>query len=653
MRDLQLRLDELRFDELAEIGRSLIAPRAPQWTDHNVHDPGIMLTELVAWIAEAQSYALGRSRRDERFAYAQLMGLRASGPQPSTGLIWPDVNAMTDPAMPLPWVRGTVIGPANDVFAEDNGSPVFHPLQEIYLTSSRLVSVRSIAEDGAMTDLTRVNEHGGTSFLPFGNSPSRHTRLELAFSGADGAPTIAPSETVLLSIGFELSRADVTSSAPTRRTALRATFIDAEGEEQPLPIVSDGTAMFTRSGVMLLRVSPAAMSIDGTFTLRIDCPSGAWLVTPRVLRILPNVIPVAQSERRESADVGAALGVPDEEIALFETGSEIELHPIALQFTDPLTAVEVSTLEEGGTQKWIAVESFDASGPEDRHVFVDVERARLQFGNGVNGRIPGAGAAIQASYTVCSGSAGNLSAELEWRVGGTVGVFGMNPSLMSGGRDALTPGDLQVAARDRLENQRPIVSTSQLERAALEAWDLGVVRAHELLPQENGQPVPGSRRLLLVGTHEHEDAALDTLESDAWREAIRARLAPRLTLGQRLTIVRPRYTTVGLRATLQIKPKIAPADVQKRVLAELRKRFALIDEQGRVAWPLGRNITKLAISGWLRKLEGVARVIDVTLVENGTVTTSPQIKLGRTGLPLFREAATDVRILRDGERSEP
>jgi hypothetical protein len=652
MRDLQFKLDELRFNELAEIARSLIPPRAPQWTDHNVHDPGIMLTELLAWIAEAQSYALGRSRRDERLAYAQLMGLRLSGPQPSCGLIWPDVRAMTNLAIPLPWASGTVVGPANEVIAEDSDSPVFRPSQQIYLTTSRLKAVRFHAEDGAVTDLTRVNEHGGTSFLPFGSSPSRHTRLELEFAGSRAPSTLTQPDTALLSVGFAISRARVTPGEQGIRSFLRATFVDAEGESQVLPIVTDSTAMFTRSGVLLLRVSPRAMNLAGDFRLLIDCPSGAWLVTPLVIRILPNVIPVVQSEQRDSVDVATAMGVPDEEVVLVERDRAGQLHPAALQFTDPLNAVAVSTIEEGGTQQWTAVETFDASGPDDRHICVDVERARLQFGNGVNGRIPSPGAAVQASYTTCAGSAGNLSADLQWRIGGMVGVFGTNPAAMSGGRDALSPLDLQVAARERLVTERPIVSNSQLENAGLDAADLGVVRAHELLPLKGERAVAGSRRLLLVGTHEH-DAAVDTLEADAWRATIHARLAPRLPLGQHLTIVRPRYVPVAVRATLQIKPKIAPADVKKRVLAELRRRFALVDEQGKPAWPLGRNITTLALSGWLRKLEGVARVINVTLVEDGTVTSAAEIHLGRTGLPLFRATSSEIQILRDGDRSEP
>ncbi len=63
-----------------DLGRSMIPTLAPNWTDQNIHDPGIMLMELVAWIAEAQMYSMDRLRRDERAAYAGLLGVEPRGP---------------------------------------------------------------------------------------------------------------------------------------------------------------------------------------------------------------------------------------------------------------------------------------------------------------------------------------------------------------------------------------------------------------------------------------------------------------------------------------------------------------------------------------------------------------------------------------------
>ena len=193
MRDLRLELDTLQFDEMAEIARSLIPASAPRWTDHNVHDPGIMLTELMAWIADAQVYSLARERRDERRAYARLMGLHPGGPVAATGLLWPD------PAVAV--ARGTVLDPGNICAVTHSDAPAFRPTTSIYLTTCRLVRVLARDEQGTETDFTRMNEYGASEFRPFGAAPGRRAQLRLEFSG--GAKDSPPPDlaTAALAIG--------------------------------------------------------------------------------------------------------------------------------------------------------------------------------------------------------------------------------------------------------------------------------------------------------------------------------------------------------------------------------------------------------------------------------------------------------------------
>jgi hypothetical protein len=53
-------LDDLRWEELIEEGRSLIPGTAPEWTNHNVSDPGVTLIELLAYVSERLMYQLNR-----------------------------------------------------------------------------------------------------------------------------------------------------------------------------------------------------------------------------------------------------------------------------------------------------------------------------------------------------------------------------------------------------------------------------------------------------------------------------------------------------------------------------------------------------------------------------------------------------------------
>src|SRR5256886_17332465 len=99
MRSLAPNLFQRRFSDLVEIGRARLPSAAPEWTDHNAHDPGITLMELRAWAAEAQLYSLGRRpRRDERTAYGALLGVSAAGTRAARGMLWAD---RSDPASPF------------------------------------------------------------------------------------------------------------------------------------------------------------------------------------------------------------------------------------------------------------------------------------------------------------------------------------------------------------------------------------------------------------------------------------------------------------------------------------------------------------------------------------------------------------------------
>jgi hypothetical protein len=53
-------LDTRRFDDLVGEMRALIPQLAPDWTNHNISDPGITLVELMAWVVEVNLYRANR-----------------------------------------------------------------------------------------------------------------------------------------------------------------------------------------------------------------------------------------------------------------------------------------------------------------------------------------------------------------------------------------------------------------------------------------------------------------------------------------------------------------------------------------------------------------------------------------------------------------
>ena len=142
-----------RYADLVQMGRSRLPSLAPGWTDHNAHDPGITLMELLAWVAEAQIYSLARSRRDERRAYAALMGIAPSGARPARGLIWPDHD---DPGSPAATISSTlVIDQDSPVYTStSDNKPSFRPAHRVLWIPARIASLTTRLADGSTIDHT-------------------------------------------------------------------------------------------------------------------------------------------------------------------------------------------------------------------------------------------------------------------------------------------------------------------------------------------------------------------------------------------------------------------------------------------------------------------------------------------------------------------
>lgn len=68
-------LDDKTFEELVEDAKKLIPVHAPEWTDYNLHDPGITLIELFAYLVEMQIYSINQVNKSHLCKYLRLLGL--------------------------------------------------------------------------------------------------------------------------------------------------------------------------------------------------------------------------------------------------------------------------------------------------------------------------------------------------------------------------------------------------------------------------------------------------------------------------------------------------------------------------------------------------------------------------------------------------
>lgn len=633
-------LFERDFGELMEIGRARLPALAPDWTDHNAHDPGITLMELLAWVAEAQLYSLSRRpRRDERAAYAALLGFTPTGTRPARGLIWPDHG---DPRSPAATFKESVVIPADAVINVLNEeTPVFHPARKLLWVPGRVRRLETRLADGRTIDFTATNERGGTPFLPFGESAGRRDVLAMTFRGggdsglfgkkredARGALwPIGVRAAPPLNGGASTGEAEVirdAASAHTCHSPLTATLI-AGNERLTLPIVSDSTNGLLTTGVLLLDLDGVQSSpLELTIELR---ASDGFARPPRLLRIEPNVLPIEQG--KAVREVHTAVERPDWSFDLTERG---------LRFAAGEEPVAIEIGEAAGLKVWERKDRLSDRGPGERVFELDAGRAKVTFGNGINGRIPPAQAQVLVSYAVCDAERGDVARNRRWRVTGFEGAFGVNLDRVTGGAAPAGSIDQRRDARRRSREEHALVSAHDIVSAAMALPLLEVARAWILPPPANA-PRTGTVTLVAMRARANGNEPAQIPETRRWLDAVRRPLTPRMPLGIRLVVSGPRYADFSMRAVLVAEGGLDPVAVKAAAERELSKRLSLT-----VRKP-GVPVSHRDVLAWLRAVEGVTSISELQLIRSDGHHTDV-IEVQRGGLPRFDLANSTIEVRR-------
>ena len=69
-------LDDRKFQDLVNEAREKIPQLCPEWTDHNVSDPGIAMIELFAWMTEVLIYRANQVPDKNHLKFLDLVGIK-------------------------------------------------------------------------------------------------------------------------------------------------------------------------------------------------------------------------------------------------------------------------------------------------------------------------------------------------------------------------------------------------------------------------------------------------------------------------------------------------------------------------------------------------------------------------------------------------
>src|SRR5580692_3548976 len=131
-------LDDRRFQDLVDEAKRLVQRRCPEWTDHNVSDPGVTLIETFAYMTDQLVYRLNRIPDRLHITFLDLIGLRMLPPTPARAPVtfW----ASAPSAVTLTIGAGTQVGTLHTAAAEP---VIFATVRELAIVPCSLRLVKT------------------------------------------------------------------------------------------------------------------------------------------------------------------------------------------------------------------------------------------------------------------------------------------------------------------------------------------------------------------------------------------------------------------------------------------------------------------------------------------------------------------------------
>ncbi|SEC28701.1 putative baseplate assembly protein [Streptomyces misionensis] len=618
-------LDDRRFQQLVDEAKRYVQQRAPEWTDHNVSDPGVTLIETFAYLVDQLLYRLNRVPDKNYTAFLDLLGIRlfppaAAGAEVDFWLSAPQPEAVTLPA-------GTEVTTAD---GEAEEPVVFATTGELRIVPSELVRLVTAPRSGEQTDRTGELAEG-RDVRCFQAAPQPGDALLF------GLPAAVPRCIVAVRLD---SRVEGVGVDP-RQPPLAWEAWDG-GRWQECETGSDSTGGLNRPGEVIVYVPAGhtASVIGGTRAGWLRCRvteaepgqpfySESPTVREATVFTVGGTTPVEHAETVTDVPLGTSEGVAGQSFRLGRP-------PVLLDGEPPL--VEVSSAD--GWQRWEVVEHFGRSGPGDRHVRVDATTGEFLFPPALRepdgtlrlcGAVPEKGAHIRVTrYRTGGGPAGNVARGAISVLRSSVPYIArvVNREAARGGVDGETVENAKLRAPDALRMQERAVTAEDHEIIARQAAPS--VRRVRCLPAGEGA---GAVRVLVVPDAVADDGDRLRFEqlipSDQVLAAITGSLDERRLIGTRLVVEPPVYQGVTVVARLAT----APGDTDRVRDAALAALFRYLNPlrggPDGTGWPFGRPVQYGEVFGVLQRATGNALVEEIRLFAADPIT-------GRRGAPVDR-----------------
>lgn len=698
-------IDPRTFQDLVDEAKRRIPLYCPEWTDHNVSDPGVMLIELFAWMVDILLYRLNQVPERDFLKFLELIGAKPRPAVPATAelMFW-----FTAPSTGVREIRrGIEVATrqtetrAAVLFTTDAPLTVREPNLRYFILERLVrsaagptfvyedVSDRLLRGEPTRAEVFQPTPQEGDAFY-FGfadNMDSHIIRLNIYCDMLRGSNINQDDPPLVWEFWDGHNWIDL-SPPSDDLTLLR--HLEPECDE--LGHRLDNTRGLLRDGrVLLLLPRTCAMR-----EMRIEdrALTACWIRCRARRRHAEERFydrsPMIQSVRAESlggtVDASHAFEVSGEVLGRSDgtPGQSFTLMypPVLPSRQDPDWPEHVELVEgDGSIDAWTEVETFAQSRPTDSHYVLDKLSGEVRFGPRIvapsgeeqqYGRVPPKGQMIRFShYRSGGGSIGNVGR-------GTLVVpksasdlpyvkWVANLQAAIGGRDRETLEAYRLRGPQLVRTREVAVTRADFESHAREA-SARVGRVRCVAPRSNngtaGATSPGHVRILIVPAVSAVDRPLtpDDLElSEPVRRSVYAYLRERAPLTTELVVTQPDYRWVSVRARLIIRSRPGLDEVNRERRRQAVKEQAasrlyqfihpVLGGPEHEGWSFGSALTLGDVYPLLQRDPEVEYVDEVRFREvipgaDGTWTIGPEdhlVRLDETELVCSYMHDIDVR----------
>ena len=633
----EIQLDDRRFQDLISEARLKITRACPEWTEHNVSDPGITLIELFAWMTEMTIYRLNRVPDKLHVSLLELLGIRLDGPSAAqTSLRFRLAERATEPML----IQGGVTEVGTPRTATEE--PIVFQVDEDFTIPAAQPEAYVLQRGGQVKSVglaDGVAKPSGADQLAFANPPAVGDAVYLGFE--------EPLGRLVMEVDVDASQARGAGVNPDD-PPLRWEVSQGDGNWFEAEVLEDLTGGFNYgSGTVLLELPPrsAIQPLAGRrlhwLRCRIDDKTrhgGAattYTQPPEIYSITAGAVgcrlPATHASHISSEIVGVSDGTPGQ---VFPLRNAPVLKPIAGE------TLEVQDPESGDWARWELKDDFVGSTEFDRHFNLDVVSGEIEFGPAIRetdggwtqyGAVPPKGAVLRFTrYRHGGGRLGNVTAGTLTVLKSTLAGIDtiVNPEPAVGGVDAEALTHARERASMEIRSRYRAVTAEDFEFLAGEASPR-VARAVCIPPREGGAvPLHIVPRVIPADRQLRYD---ELVPDEALMSEVAEYLDERRLIGTTVQLLPCRFRGLSVVVNLQASPLADTQRVEQDVAHALYTYLnPLVGGNANgigPGWTFGRALNQGELYGIVHAVDGVEFVkilrIYETNLETGEQSSKP------------------------------